>query len=79
MIENVGPGEVVLIVGNMAALVWGAAVLKSSVDHLTKATEKFEVAFEKITDRLMDHGERIGKVEGHLGIHRGGPLPGTEQ
>ena len=66
---DMSASEVVLIIGNMAALIWGAAILKGSVDHLTKVTEKFEIAFEKITDRLMNHGERLGKVEGRLGMH----------
>lgn len=62
--------ELVLVLGNMAALVWGAARLHVSVDHLTKMASKIEAAMDRVTDRLDNHTERLATLEGRLHVHR---------
>lgn len=57
-----------VLLGNIAALIWGAATLRTSVNNLEGKVdswvERFTVQVDRVTDALTQHGERLAKLEG---------------
>lgn len=63
--------ETVTILLNLGALVWGAAKISSSVDHLDKTVTKLQSHMEEAEEERADHDKRISLLE-HV-------VPGLEQ
>lgn len=65
-------GNLIALLMNGGALVWGVATMKSESRGMRKDInllgERFEAHTRMTTDALADHGTRLGRVEGRLGI-----------
>lgn len=55
--------DMILIITNIIALVWGAATLSSSVGNLDKSVTNLNITVSKMSDQLQDYGERIRVLE----------------
>lgn len=60
---NFGTSEIVLILGNAAALIWGAASLKASVGSLERSAGKLDEAISRMVDQIHEHDTRIAVLE----------------
>ncbi len=59
---------VVTLLGNIVALVWGAAKLSSSVDGLKETTKELHGLCDRLDKGQMDHSVRIAVVESYLDV-----------
>jgi hypothetical protein len=63
-------GEWIQLGAYVAALVWGAATMRTELRYVRKDLNDFKTAVEKasevVAETLTDHGERISRIEGRL-------------
>ena len=54
---------VLALIGNGAALVWGAATLSATVDDVKRTTEKLDATIGKLGSVVQDHDGRLRVLE----------------
>lgn len=54
------------LIGNAAALIWGASKQAATLDQLTKAVNKLEVTTTNLGTEVADHETRLSVIE-HTG------------
>lgn len=66
-------GNLIALLMNGGALVWGVATMKSESrgmrEDINKLADRFEEHTKVTSEALADHGTRLGRVEGRLGIN----------
>lgn len=59
---------VLVVGGNIRALVWGAAKLSTHLENVTKALDEFKGEMREVVNALRqtleDHAQRIARLEG---------------
>lgn len=62
--------ELIVLIMNAGALVWGAAVVRTEVRHLSKGLDELKdqlrKAIESWSERSESHERRISTLEGRL-------------
>ena len=56
----------------MVTLVWGAATMRAELRYLRKDLQEFKDSVKEaskiVAETLTDHGERISRIEGRIGV-----------
>ncbi len=62
------PVDLVQVLSIVIALVWGAAIVKSTVGRLEKTAGKLERTLDAIRQELSDHHARLRVLEDRAGV-----------